>query len=69
MPSVADRAATWLVLHRAILAALGAILAIVSVERSRHLEFVRSIDTMFDRADPALGPYRRLAREIGRAHV
>jgi predicted RND superfamily exporter protein len=44
-------------------------LAVVSVEQARHLEFVRSIDTMFDRADPALGPYRRMARAFGSSEV
>jgi predicted RND superfamily exporter protein len=33
------------------------------------LEFVKSIDTMFDRADPALVPYRRMARAFGSSEV
>ena len=56
MRRIADRVALWLVSHRGLLALAGIALAVVSVERSRHLEFVKSIDTMFDRADPALLP-------------
>ncbi|NDC54228.1 MAG: hypothetical protein EBZ74_08005 [Planctomycetia bacterium] len=44
-------------------------LAIGGVERSRHLEFSRSIETMFDRSDPALVPYRRMARAFGSSEV
>ena len=77
MRPVCDRVANWLISHRNLLALVAVALAIVSVERSRQLEFARSIDTMFDRSDPALVPYRRLGRafgssevvQIGRAHV
>jgi hypothetical protein len=69
MRPVCDRVANWLISHRNLLA-LGAVaLAIVSVERSRQLEFARSIDTMFDRADPALVPYRRMVRTFGSSEV
>ncbi|MDA1039987.1 MAG: MMPL family transporter, partial [Planctomycetota bacterium] len=69
MRRVADRVALWLVSHRGLLALVGIAVAVVSVERSRQLEFVKSIDTMFDRADPALVPYRRLARAFGSSEV
>lgn len=64
-----DRIAAWLIEHRHWLAGLAVVLAIAGVERSRHLEFARSIDTMFDRADPALVPYRRMARAFGSSEV
>ncbi len=63
------RVAAWLVAWRVPLFLLALVLAAVSVERSRDLEFVRSIDTMFDRTDPALGPYRRLQRAFGSSEV
>lgn len=69
MRPVCDTVANWLISHRAILAILAILLAAASVERSSHLEFARSIDTMFDRSDPALGPYRRLARGFGSSEV
>lgn len=65
----AGRAAAWLVRNRVILFVAALVLAAVSVERSRTLEFVRSIDTMFDRTDPALAPYRRLQRAFGSSEV
>ena len=68
MRPVCDTVANWLISHRAILAILAILLAAASVERSSHLEFARSIDTMFDRSDPALGPYRRLARGYRNRH-
>jgi uncharacterized protein len=40
-----------------------------SVERARHLRFSRSIDAMFDRSDPALVPYARMARTFGGGEV
>lgn len=67
--SFAQSAAAWLIRHRRLLAAIAVVLAIVSVERARHLEFSRAIDTMFDRSDPALVPYRRLARAFGSSEV
>lgn len=65
MASIARRAASWLIARRVPLAVLAVCAAIAAVERSRHLEFSRSIDAMFDRSDPALVPYRRLARAFG----
>ena len=65
MRPVADRVAAGLVAHRVALAILGLLVAAVSVERSRLLQFSRSIDAMFDRSDPALVPYRRMARAFG----
>ncbi len=69
MRRVADRVAGWLVARRVLLALAGIGLAVVSVERSRHLEFSRSIDAMFDRSDPALVPYARMARLFGSTEV
>jgi hypothetical protein len=68
-PPFSRRAAAWLIDHRVVLALVALVLGVVSVERSRHLEFFRSIDTMFDRSDPALAPYRRLARTFGASEV
>jgi len=65
MRPVADRVAAWLIANRVTLAVIGLVLAGVSVERSRLLQFSRSIDAMFDRSDPALVPYRRMARTFG----
>ncbi len=67
--SLAGRVAAWLIAHRLLLAVVGVVLTAVSVERSRHLEFSRSIDAMFDRTDPALVPYRRMARAFGSNEV
>ena len=69
MHPVCDRVASWLIAHRNLMAVVAVVLSIVSVDRSRHLEFVRSIDTMFDRTDPSLVPYRRLARAFGSNEV
>jgi predicted RND superfamily exporter protein len=69
MRPVADRVAKWLIARRNLLAIAAIGLAIVSVERSRGLEFSRSIETMFDRSDPALVPYRRLGRAFGSSEV
>jgi predicted RND superfamily exporter protein len=68
MPA-ADRSAAWLVRHRNVLACIAVGAAILSVLESRRLEFARSIDTMFDRADPALVPYRRMVRTFGSSEV
>ncbi|MFM7292340.1 MAG: hypothetical protein ACKO6B_14075 [Planctomycetia bacterium] len=65
MPAVADRVAALLVRHRNLLAVVAVVMTILSVAESRRLEFSRSIDTMFDRADPALVPYRRIIRSFG----
>ena len=67
--SFASRAASWLVRRRVALFAAAILLAAMSVERSRGLEFVRSIDSMFDRTDSALAPYRRLQRAFGSSEV
>jgi len=49
---------------------MAALLIVVgSVERARHLRFSRSIDAMFDRSDPALVPYARMARTFGGGEV
>jgi hypothetical protein len=69
MQAVENRVASWLVRHRAPLAVLAVVVTIVSVAESRRLEFVRSIDTMFDRTDPALVPYRRMLRAFGSSEV
>jgi len=69
MRPVADRVAGWLVAHRGRLALVAIALTMLAVERSRHLEFSRSIDTMFDRADPALVPFRRLTRTFGSSEI
>ena len=69
MQAVPDRVASWLVRHRTTLACLAVVVTILSVAESRRLEFVRSIDTMFDRADPALVPYRRMIRAFGSSEV
>lgn len=67
--TVAAGIADWLVTRRLPLALLGIVLAVVSVERARHLEFSRSIDAMFDRTDPALVPYQRITRIFGSSEV
>lgn len=69
MLPVADRVANWLVRHRTLLAVFALVATIVSVAQSRRLEFSRSIDTMFDRTDPALLPYRRMHRAFGSSEV
>ena len=69
MRAVPDRVASWLVRHRTPLACLAVVVTILSVAESRRLEFVRSIDTMFDRTDPALVPYRRMIRAFGSSEV
>ena len=67
--SFAARITNWLIFHRTRLAAVALILTAVSVERSQHLQFSRSIDTMFDRSDPALAPYERMTRAFGSNEV
>jgi predicted RND superfamily exporter protein len=69
MQAVADRVAALLVHHRNLLAVVAVVMTILSVAESRRLEFSRSIDTMFDRADPALVPYRRMIRSFGSSEV
>jgi len=70
MPTtIADRTAAWLVRRRNVLALVAVLATIASVVQSRQLEFSRSIDTMFDRGDPALPPYRRMLRTFGSSEV
>jgi predicted RND superfamily exporter protein len=69
MRPVAARVAAWLVARRAPLFLVGLLLAAGSVERARTLVFSRSIDAMFDRDDPAIAPYHRLARTFGSSEV
>ena len=59
------RLAAALVRYRVPLAALAAILTGFAVWQSSFLEFSKSIDTMFDRSDPALVPYARMTRTFG----
>jgi len=66
---ISGRIADWLISRRHLLAVVAVVVAIAGVERSRTLEFARAIDTMFDRADPALVPYRRMARAFGSSEV
>lgn len=65
----ARRASAWLIRWRVPLAAVALLLCMAAVERSRHLQFSRSVDAMFDRSDPALVPYRRMARAFGSNEV
>lgn len=67
--SFAARIADILVARRGLFAVVAVLLTIAAVERSRHLEFSRSIDTMFDRSDPALAPYERMTRTFGSNEV
>ena len=71
-PSAAGLAgpmAEWLVRFRGPLFLLALVLAAGGVERARHLRFSRSIDAMFDRSDPALVPFARMARTFGGGEV
>ena len=58
-----------LVRHRLIFILLGIAIGLISVERSRYLEYSQSIDAMFDRSDSALPPFRRLGRTFGASSV
>jgi len=69
MPTLSQRVAGWLIARRVVLAGLALLAGVVAVERARHLEFSRSIDAMFDRTDPALVPYYRVARTFGSGEV
>ena len=69
VPEGASRLAAWLVRWRLPLAMLALVLTVAAVDSARRLEFSRSIETMFDRTDPALPPYRRLARAFGSSEV
>jgi len=66
---VAGRIAKFLVCRRFPLFLIALLALVAAVDRSRLLEFSRSIDTMFDRADPALVPYARLTRTFGSNEV
>lgn len=59
----------WLMRWRAPLFLATLALVAVSVERAQQLKFSRSIDAMFDRGDPALVPYARMARTFGGGEV
>ncbi len=63
------RIAAGLVRFRVPLFAMALLIVAGSVERARHLRFSRSIDAMFDRNDPALVPYARMARTFGGGEV
>ena len=67
--SLAERMAGWLVRFRGPLFLLAVALVAVGVERARQLKFSRSIDAMFDRSDPALVPFARMARTFGGGEV
>jgi len=67
--SLAERLAGWLVRFRGPLFLLAVALVAVGVERARQLKFSRSIDAMFDRSDPALVPFARMARTFGGGEV
>lgn len=69
MPPGASLLAGWLVRWRLPLALLAALLTVAAVDQARRLEFSQSIETMFDRTDPALPPYHRLARTFGSSEV
>jgi len=67
--SLAVRLAAFLVDQRVWLALIAVVLTALAVRQSKHLEFSRSIDTMFDRSDPALVPYQRMTRAFGSSEV
>ena len=69
VPLGASRLAAWLVQCRVWLAIVAAVLTAVAVNQAQKLEFSQSIETMFDRTDPALPPYDRLARTFGASEV
>lgn len=62
---IASGLAAFLVRHRVPLAILAAVVTVLGVWQSQSLEFSKSIDTMFDRSDPALVPYARMVRTFG----
>jgi len=69
VPRGASLVAAWLVRWRMPLALVAALLTAAAVSQARKLEFSQSIETMFDRTDPALPPYHRLARTFGSSEV
>ena len=62
---LAGKLSRWLVRWRLPLAIFGIVLGLVSVERSRLLQYSHSIDAMFDQNDPAIPPFHRLGRTFG----
>jgi len=62
---VGGRVADWLVRFRTPLFLAALLLVAGSVVLAQQLKFSRSIDAMFDRSDPALVPYARMARTFG----
>ncbi len=69
LTSFANRLSCLLVRHRLIFLFFGIAIGILSVERSRHLEYSQSIDAMFDRSDSALPPFHRLGRTFGASSI
>lgn len=69
MPPGARLLAGWLVRWRLLLAIVAGLLTVAAVDQARRLEFSQSIETMFDRTDPALPPYHRLARTFGSSEL
>jgi len=69
LPAGASRLAAWLVRWRLPLVLLAAVSTAAAVQQARRLEFSQSIETMFDRTDPSLPPYHRLARTFGSSEV
>jgi hypothetical protein len=67
--SLAGRVAEGLVRRRGLLFLLAILLVASGVERARQLKFSRSIDAMFDRSDPAIVPFNRMARTFGGGEV
>ena len=67
--SFARLASAALIRWRVPLAVVAVVVCATAVDRSRHLRFSRSVDAMFDRSDPALVPYRRIARTFGSNEV
>ncbi|MDA7889432.1 MMPL family transporter, partial [Pirellulales bacterium] len=65
----ANRLSCLLVRHRLIFMLFGIAIGLLSVERSRHLEYSQSIDAMFDRSDSALPPFHRLGRTFGASSI
>lgn len=69
LTSFANRLSCLLVRHRLIFMLFGIAIGLLSVERSRHLEYSQSIDAMFDRSDSALPPFHRLGRTFGASSI
>ena len=69
LTSFAKKLSCELVRHRLIFMLFGIAIGLLSVERSRHLEYSQSIDAMFDRSDSALPPFHRLGRTFGASSI